>query len=758
MQLDAKLDENSRESTRRHRIWQSPFLAILILVSGLSLSFYLSAQAAQQSRERIQDRFQATVQQTTRVIQEKVDRFSLLMMAGRGLLLSNPSLPSAEFNTRWHRMFGSFQVDYGNLGVVGLSFTRFIAAHERDTFVADFNRHNTRTLNIFPPPADNQPSLAVLHLVPKSIEDRLLGYDLMSEERRRQSVLETMRTGRMVLSRPLSLLPTDINSLDYLQMLPVRSTAEGATERFLGVVTIGFSMSMLINSSLEDLSSPMRIQLFDTRESLEAPSFDTHPELGGTQNLLTLTRVIDVGKHSLTLQISNLNPGANAAFVRRHDTAILTSGISLTLMLTLIFMFFIVTRQQALQLSQKKAVRAEEMYQRYKSLLAQSPEAIVVHVDGQVELANEHAARLFGCSSAKELYHRSITDLIHPSSLELVQRRRARLTQNCPLEPAEQLLVRIDGQPFMAEVSSSLINYHGQNAVQVVFRDISTEKPSRLEARTAKILLEYSRDALMVTDSKGRIELVNPAFQRLTGYSARHALGRTPDLLNAGHHSSDFFYQLWSSAKTDGLWRGDIVNRCRNGLLYIQETDIHALRNEDLEITHFVCLMRDVTEQRNGFDELQPPAGEAPHARLLNRLHFQAIAEKMLREAKSAQNPASLSIARISQLAEATDPSARESLDTEWLLTLAKAAKPAALDTQVARLNDQEIAFVVNPDAVALTPQSLQHLLQQRLNELSNALLEGTPPIITIGVAQFPDDGQDIDTLMLIAKERCEQK
>ncbi|GAA0684328.1 hypothetical protein GCM10009104_07080 [Marinobacterium maritimum] len=600
MQLDAQLDTSTRDSTWRHRIRQSPLLAVLILASGLCLSFYLSSKAAQQSRELTLDRFQATVQQTTRVIQEKIDRFSLLMMTGRGLILNNSSLPSAEINTRWHRMFDSFQVDYGDLGVVGLSFTRFIPAHERAAFTANFNRQDTRRLKIFPPPADNQPSLAVLHLVPKSIEERMLGYDLMSEEKRRQAVLETMRTGRMVLSRPLSLLPTDINSLDYLQMLPVRSTEDDVTDRFLGIVTIGFSMSMLIEASLKDLSTPMRVELIDTRESLNTPSFDTHPALGDTESALSLTRVLNIGKHSLTLQISNLDPGANATFTRRYDIATLTSGLSLTLMLTLISMFFIITRQQALQLSRKMASRAEEMHQRYKSLFAQSPEAIVVHVNDRVELANQHAARLFGCTSPEELYHRPITDLVHPSSMELVRRRRATLSQGSPLEPAEQLLVRTNGQPFMAEVSSSLINHQSQEATQVIFRDISDEKQQRLEARMTHILLEHSHDALMVTDAKGQIELINPAFQRLTGYSSKNAIGRTPDLLNSGQHSSQFFYQLWSSITESGLWQGDIINRSRNGHLYIQETDIHALRNEDQEITHFVCLMRDVTEQRNG--------------------------------------------------------------------------------------------------------------------------------------------------------------
>ncbi|GAA0794338.1 PAS domain S-box protein [Marinobacterium sediminicola] len=752
MQIDAKLDESSRDSRRHLQFWQSPVLALLILVSGLALSFYLSSHFAKQSRERLQDRFQATVQQTTRVIQEKVDRFSLLMMAGRGLVLNNPSLNSAELNVRWHRMFDSFNVNYGDIGVVGLSFTRFIAAHSRETFIDEFNRNNSRKLTIFPPPADNQPSLVVMHLVPKSIEDRVLGYDIMSEEKRRQAVLETLRTGKMVLSRPLSLLPTDINSLDYLQMLPVRSVLSDGETHFLGVVTIGFSMSMLINSSLEDLPTPMRIQLIDTRESLETPGFDTHPDLGNTPPLLSMTRIITIGKHSLTLRISSLDPSAISAFSRHYDTATLMSGISITLMLTLISMFFIVTRQQALQLSRNMAAQAEEMYQRYESLFAQSPEAIVVHVNGKVELANQHAARLFGCGSPDELYQRDITELVHPTSIEFVERRREILSSGSPLEPAEQLLLRCNGQPFMAEVSSSLINYQGQEGIQVVFRDITAAKQQRLEHRMASTLFEHSADSIMVTDNRGKIEMANPSFQRLTGYSSKSVIGRTPDLLNAGHHSSEFFYKLWSSAKGNGFWRGDIVNRRKNGQLYIQETEIHSLRNETQDITHFVCFMRDVTQQRDGLEiDVSSTTAQQP-SKLPNRLHFHASAESDLRRAKETNTPFEVGIIRIGHPSTPVDGTDKNHDQLERLSLVAQILESATNNIRVALLSDHELAIAKDGTASVCDGAQLRKYILKHLPPASESRTD-----ITVAIARYPEDGCDLESLMLVAKNRADQ-
>ncbi|MBV0932100.1 CHASE domain-containing protein [Marinobacterium weihaiense] len=591
-------DEGLPDTRMRH----SPFFATLTLITGLIISFHLASTTAEQERARAQDRFQTLTQQTTQVIQEKLDRFTLLMSAGRGLVLNNADLPPDALNKRWHQMFESFDIDLANFSLVGLSFTRYLDAQNRDRFTASINQGNDSAFNIFPPPPANQPSLVVMHLVPASIEGRMRGYDLMSETKRREAATAAIRSHQPVLSRPLSLLPTDIHSLDYLQLLPVIDQTR-PQDRFLGVVTIGFSMGTLVQSSLDNLQAPLRIQVIDPRESLQQASYDTHPQHSPPDAELMQTSELTIAGQSIQLRFANLDPDTSLMLTRQHDSATLISGISITLMLTLMLMFYIIARHQALQVSRRMASRAEEMYQRYRTLFVQSPEAIVVHVDGCVEMANPNAARLMGCTSPQELINRPVSELVHPDSQKAFQRRRHALHQGAQLEPTEQKLVRINGQAFTAEVSSSIINYKGQKAVQVMFRDISTEKRQRLEARIARVIAYNSSDAIMVTDAHGAIELVNPAFQAMTGYIEANVQGRTPDLLNSGQHDSAFFFELWSSLQERGHWSGDIINRTRDGRLYIQQTDIHALHDEHNQITHFVCLMSDVTEARNSLEQ-----------------------------------------------------------------------------------------------------------------------------------------------------------
>lgn len=150
--------------------------------------------------------------------------------------------------------------------------------------------------------------------------------------------------------------------------------------------------------------------------------------------------------------------------------------------------------------------------------------------------------------------------------------------------------------------TSSLIDYHQEQVIQVVLRDITMEKQQRYLSGIAQAAFQYSHDAIMVTDPQGGIELVNKAFHQLTGYSPREAIGRSASILNSGQHDSAFFFRMWKALNEAGEWTGDIVNRKRHGELYIQETLITTVKDCEGRIRHFVCLMRDVTEKRSGFD------------------------------------------------------------------------------------------------------------------------------------------------------------
>lgn len=605
MEQHCRTQAQRQEGDNRSSYWRSPLLASMVCIIGISLSLLLSHQSTDNTRSNIESHFNARVQQTVHMLQEKIEHYALLMKAGRGVVLNASGQPADTLGNAWHQMFDSFALDYASLGIVGLSYTHYLPAAERTDFLSR-QMENDSDLIIFPPPDSTDSSFVVLHLSPRSIESRMRGYDIASGPIRREAALQAMKANTLTVTPPLSLLPTDVSSLDYL-LLPVHTTKGDATS-FKGWITLGFSMSQLLSSSIEQLGHPLRVQLYDPRQADVQPGFDSHPDPSRTTSPLRKTSFITLGSERIRLDFYSRDSALNDSYVQPFNTGVLIAGLSLTLLLTLTLMSFIITRHRADMISRKMTGRAQELLERYRTLFEQCPEAVVVHVNGRVEVANTHAAELFGCASADALRGRHIRELVHPDSMTFVDQRCAALSRGQILQPAEQKLVRMDGSTFEAEATSTLIHFNGKNAIQVLFRDITPEKQARHEARLVHTLIHNNPDAIMVTNTDGDIEMVNKAFENLTGYSQERILGANASIMNSGRHGRNFFFDLWSALKEKGEWHGDIINRKRNGELYIQTTRISAVKDQQQQNSHYVCIMRDATSALQTEDPAQHSA------------------------------------------------------------------------------------------------------------------------------------------------------
>ena len=109
--------------------------------------------------------------------------------------------------------------------------------------------------------------------------------------------------------------------------------------------------------------------------------------------------------------------------------------------------------------------------------------------------------------------------------------------------------------------------------------------------------VEQSADTVVITDRDGTIEYVNPAFEKLTGYSREEACGRTPRLLKSGEQSPETYQEMWNTILSGNVFRGILVNRKKNGDLYYVEESISPVRDGAGRITHFISNGRDLTER-----------------------------------------------------------------------------------------------------------------------------------------------------------------
>jgi len=113
-----------------------------------------------------------------------------------------------------------------------------------------------------------------------------------------------------------------------------------------------------------------------------------------------------------------------------------------------------------------------------------------------------------------------------------------------------------------------------------------------------RLAIEQSVCAVMITDAKGRIVYINPKFIELTGFSKQELLGSNPRIFQSGYTSPEQYQAMWESLTKTGQWQGELKNRKKNGEIYWIKEKITAIRNNRNEITHYLSIEEDVTQNR----------------------------------------------------------------------------------------------------------------------------------------------------------------
>ncbi len=114
--------------------------------------------------------------------------------------------------------------------------------------------------------------------------------------------------------------------------------------------------------------------------------------------------------------------------------------------------------------------------------------------------------------------------------------------------------------------------------------------------------VEQASDAIVITDAGGHIQYVNPAFSRLTGYSAQEVIGQNPRLLQSLRQDRAFYKDLWDTIRDGRVWHGAPVNRRKDGTLYVEEMTIAPVRDSTGKISRFIAIKQDATARREALE------------------------------------------------------------------------------------------------------------------------------------------------------------
>ena len=166
-----------------------------------------------------------------------------------------------------------------------------------------------------------------------------------------------------------------------------------------------------------------------------------------------------------------------------------------------------------------------------------------------------------------------------------------------------------DGHVLDVQVNVQVIRQRGRDYFLAMWEDITEQKRREERLRTLVRAVEQSPASIVITDVHGCIEYVNEAFERTTGYSRDELLGENPRILQSGETPSSVFHEMWERLPQGETWRGELVNRRRDGTRYIEAAVIAPVRRPDGAISHYVGVKEDITATRQMAMELERHRG-----------------------------------------------------------------------------------------------------------------------------------------------------
>jgi PAS domain S-box-containing protein len=219
-----------------------------------------------------------------------------------------------------------------------------------------------------------------------------------------------------------------------------------------------------------------------------------------------------------------------------------------------------------------------------------------VSEQGVILEANLTAALLLGVARGALVKQPLTRFIVHEDQDSYYLHRKQLLETGAPQE-CEFRMLRADAAPFWARLEATAAQgADGAPVFRAVISDITERKRAEEELTRLAMAVEQAAEAILITDARGIINYVNPAFCRLTGYDRGGVIGQTPKIIHSGKQDGAFYEVLRATIRSGEIWSGRFVNMRKDGALFETEASISPVLNGAGEIVNYVGVERDVTE------------------------------------------------------------------------------------------------------------------------------------------------------------------
>lgn len=318
-------------------------------------------------------------------------------------------------------------------------------------------------------------------------------------------------------------------------------------------------------------------------------------------------------------------------------------------------------------------------------------------------------------------------------------------------ENREVMFRRKNGEVFPALASVEPLILDGVEVLFTSARDISDLKRTEEAVRLFANVFENSGEGILITDRDNRILAVNRTFTRLTGYAIEDLRGKDPHILASGHTPVGTYQALWESVSEKGFWQGELWDRRKDGSEYPKWAAISAIRDENGELTNFIASFTDISEHKAAADRIEYLAHHDGLTGLCNRVCLEGRLAQSLAEARREGGCLAVMFIDLDRFKVINDALGHHVGDL-LLVEVANRLRASVRESDiVSRLSGDEFVVVSTNLSCAedggLVASKILATLQAPYM-IEGRLLHSTP---SMGIALFPDNGGESDTLMRCA-------
>lgn len=288
-----------------------------------------------------------------------------------------------------------------------------------------------------------------------------------------------------------------------------------------------------------------------------------------------------------------------------------------------------------------------------------------------------------------------------------------------------------------------------QRLLQELMEDIDFalehfEKEEQLQL-SAQIFAQSS-EGIMLLDAGCNIVMINRAFTHITGYTENEVLGRNPKMLSSGQHDRNFYTTMWEAIEREGRWQGEIWNRRKNGAIYPEWLLIQTMRDAKNNLTHYIGTFTDLTERKETEEQVKWLAHFDPLTGLPNRTLLHIRSNLAISLAQRRHELLALMFLDLDNFKNVND-SLGHGIGDELLKQFADRLSTSVREQDtISRLGGDEFVLILpgtDTDGAAYLAERLLGIAARQYN-IERHEINLT---VSIGIAMYPTDGTDFDTL-----------